>query len=135
VEAVDTSTRNAATPVVIEIGGQRLRLNAGSDRTRIVELAQAVQERFQSVQRETRNNVPSTVLALVALHLADELHEAKQALASLREESTRAVAAAETRAREIEQLARRAVVDAIAEIDRTLALDEELGRKRDSESA
>jgi cell division protein ZapA (FtsZ GTPase activity inhibitor) len=139
VNAVDTPTRTASTPVAIEIGGQRIRLNAASDGTHIVELARQVQERFQTVQRETRNNIPSTVLALVALHLADELADAKQQLEAVREEAKRTVAAAESRAREVEQLARRAVVEAIAEIDRTLALDDELGRRHDraegSESA
>ena len=88
-----------------------------------------VNDRFASLQQETRTNVPGTLLALVALQLADELDEARRALETLREESRRAVTTAETRAREVEQMARKAVVEAITEIDRTLALDDEASQR------
>lgn len=112
-------------PVVLEIAGQRLRLNANTDAGHLERLAQVVNERFESLQSATRSTVPATVLALVALDLADELHAARRKLEEARDEARRAVAAAEARTREVEQLARRAVADAIAEIDRTLLRDEQ----------
>ncbi len=112
-------------PVAVEIGGQRLRLSANTDRVHLERLAREVNERFAALQRETRSNLPGTVLALVALQLADELDEARRELAKVRGESEHAVTKAESRAREVEQLARRAVTDAIAEIDRALSLDDE----------
>lgn len=115
-------------PVVLEIGGQRLRLHANADEGHLQELAARVNERFDSMQLATRNAVPSTVLALVALDLADELHAAQRKLEEAREEARRTVQAAEQRAREVEQMARRAVAEAIAEIDRTLSLDEAQAR-------
>lgn len=133
---VNSSVANARSPVVLEIGGQRLRLNANADPTHLERLAQSVNERYESVQQSTRNAVPSTLLALVALDLADELQGARRKLDEAREECRRAVAAAEGRAREVEQAARRAVADAIAEIDRTLGRDEDLARKpTESETA
>jgi cell division protein ZapA (FtsZ GTPase activity inhibitor) len=127
---VNSSTSNMRAPVVLEIGGQRLRLNANTDESHLAGLAEAVNERFESIQRSTKNAVPSTLLALVALDLADELQAARRKLDEAREEMRRTVAAAEARTREVEQMARRAVAEAIAEIDRTLGLDEELGRKQ-----
>jgi cell division protein ZapA (FtsZ GTPase activity inhibitor) len=125
-------------PVVLEIGGQRLRLNANTDRVHLERLACEVNDRVATLQRETRSNVPGTLLALVALQLADELDEARRALEQARDESQHSLTAAESRAREIEQLARRAVTEAIAEIDRALALDDETAARTasaESESA
>jgi cell division protein ZapA (FtsZ GTPase activity inhibitor) len=124
--------------VVLEIGGQRIRLPASNDRQQLERLAHEVNDRFAAMQRQTRASVPAAVLALVALQLADELDEARRALTTARDQSTQALTAAETRAREIEQMARRAVTEAIAEIDRALAVDDEAAARTtsaESESA
>jgi cell division protein ZapA (FtsZ GTPase activity inhibitor) len=126
--------------VVLQIAGQRLRLNANTDEEHLEGLARVVTERYEAMQRATRNAVPATLLALVALDLADEVQSARRKLEEelaatrrkleeAREEARRAVGAAEARARDVEQLARRAVADAIAEIDRALADDESAVRK------
>ncbi len=109
---------------MIDVAGQHLKLSGQVDADRVASLAAQVNERFESMQRATRNGVPSTVLALVALDLADELTAAQRKVEEVREEARRTVQAAEQRAREVEQMARRAVADAIAEIDRTLSLDD-----------
>jgi cell division protein ZapA (FtsZ GTPase activity inhibitor) len=115
--------------VVLQIAGQRLRLNANTDESHLERLAQFVNERCEAMQRATKNAVPATLLALVALDLADELHTAWCKTEQAREEARRAVADAEARATEIEQTARRAVAEAIAEIDHALESDDVLSRK------
>ncbi len=87
-------------------------------------LAQLINERFAKLQASTRTAVPATVLALVALELADELFESRRQVEQVRDESARAVAQAEQHAREIEHAARLAVVDALSEIERALQGDE-----------
>ena len=122
--------------MVLEIAGQRLRLNANTDEKHLELLAKLVNERFEAIQRSTKNSIPATLLALVALDLADELLGAKKKVDEAREEGRRAVAAAEARAREVEHMARRAVAEAIAEIDRTLGADAAHDAKADeSETA
>lgn len=127
---------NPRPPVVLQIAGQRLRLSANADEKHLAHLAQIVNDRCATIVPPGRSAPPATLLALVALDFADELQNAHRKLAETKEEAQRAIAAAEARAREIEQMAKRAVIEAIAEIDRALELDEELGRKRsESESA
>ena len=41
-------------PVVLEIGGQRLRLNANADPKHLERLAQLVNERFDTIHQSTR---------------------------------------------------------------------------------
>ncbi|MEI8257240.1 MAG: cell division protein ZapA [Deltaproteobacteria bacterium] len=135
---MSVSAAQTRPPVVLEIGGQRLRLSANTDQSHLERLAHEVNERIATMGRETRSNQPGTLLALVALQLADELDEARRSLEQVREESRRAVAAAETRAREVEALARKSVIEALAEIDRALAQDDEglqRGGRAESESA
>ncbi len=132
---MSVSAAQTRPPVVLEIGGQRLRLSANTDQPHLERLAHEVNERIATMSRETRSNQPGTLLALVALQLADELDEARRALAHTREESHRAVTSAEARAREVEQLARKSVIDALAEIDRALAADEAGQHRADSETA
>ena len=115
--------------MVIEIGGQRLRLNANADGKHLEDLARVVNERYQTIQRDTRSAIPATVLALVALQLADEVEDMRRKLDESRDDARKTVAAAESRAKDIEHRARKAVVDAITEIDRTLSLDDELSQK------
>ena len=133
---MNTPAGTTRQPVIIEIGGQRLRLNANTDGRHLEDLAQLVNERYGNIHRATKNAVPSTLLALVALDLADELQSMKAKLAEAQDQANQRVAAAETRAREVEQMARRAVTEAIAEIDRTLLADDDHVRKADkSETA
>jgi cell division protein ZapA (FtsZ GTPase activity inhibitor) len=120
---VSSSFINPRQPIVLEVGGQRLRVNANANESHLAHLADVVNERFSEIQRSTKNNVPSTVLALVSLDLADEVQALQRKLEDAREESKRAIAAAEARVREVEQLARRCITEAIAEIDRTLVQD------------
>jgi cell division protein ZapA (FtsZ GTPase activity inhibitor) len=118
---------------VLEIGGQRLRLHANADPQHLVQLAQLVNEHYANMQSSTRSSVPSTVLALTALDLADELLRARRREEEAREEARRATAAAEARVREVEQMARQAIRDAIEEIDRTLAHDDALAGRREGD--
>ena len=114
------------TTLALEIGGQRIRLHAHSNEQHLVSLAQLLNDRFAKLQANTRTAVPATVLALVALELADELFESRRQIDQVRDESARAVEHAEQRAREVEHAARLAVVDALGEIERALQ-GEELG--------
>jgi cell division protein ZapA (FtsZ GTPase activity inhibitor) len=104
------------TAIALEIGGQRIRLRAHTDEAHLLELAQRVNERFATLQSATRNASPATVLALVALDLADELGAARRKADEAREEARRAIAAAEAREREVEAAARRAVADAMKSV-------------------
>ena len=110
--------------VALEIGGQRIRLRAHADENHLVELSRLVNERFATIQASTRNATAATVLALVALDLADELNEARRKADEAKEQARRAVAQAEASAREVELAARRAIADAIEEIDRALAVED-----------
>jgi cell division protein ZapA (FtsZ GTPase activity inhibitor) len=111
--------------VALEIGGQKIRLRAHADGDHLVRLAQLVNERFSAIQGTTRNATPATVLALVALDLADELGEVRRRADEARDEARRAIAAAESREREVELAARRAIAEAIEEIDRALASEDD----------
>jgi cell division protein ZapA (FtsZ GTPase activity inhibitor) len=118
--------------IALEIGGQRIRLRAHADESHLVELAQLVNERFATIHGSTRNATPATVLALVALDLADELNEAKRRADEAKEQARRAIAQAEAREREVEVAARRAIADAIEEIDRALAVEDTMHAASDS---
>lgn len=122
---MSVSADQTRPPVVLEIGGQRLRLNANAEPAHLERLALEVNQRIATMSLETRSKQPGTLLALVALQLADELDEARRARAQAQEDSRRAIATAETRARDVEQLARKSVIDALAEIDRALAADDD----------
>jgi len=110
--------------IALEIGGQRIRLRAHVEESHLVELARLVNERFANIQNSTRNATAATVLALVALDLADELSEAKRRADEAKEQARRAIAQAEAREREVELAARRAIADAIEEIDRALSVED-----------
>jgi cell division protein ZapA (FtsZ GTPase activity inhibitor) len=130
------SSLQARQPVALEIAGQRLRLYANADEAHLRTLAGQVNERCDAIQSATRNGAPSTLLALAALDLADELAIARRKLDEVHEQARAAIAASEARASAVEQLARGAVADAIGEIDRTLLAVGQLGRKQgESESA
>jgi cell division protein ZapA (FtsZ GTPase activity inhibitor) len=118
--------------IVLEIGGQRIRLRAHADESHLVELARLVNERFASIQQSARNAPAATVLALVALDLADELSDAKRRAEEAKEQAKQAIAQAEARERELELLARRVIADAIEEIDRALCIEESARTASDS---
>ncbi len=121
---VSSAATTIRQPIALEIAGQRLRLNANAEPGHLERLALLVNERCDEMKRNTRSNVPATLLALVCLDLADELTAARRELDEFKGRTTTALEAAETRARDVESLARRAVTDAIQEIDRLLAQDE-----------
>ncbi len=117
----------AATPrhtIVLEVAGQKLRLAANADPGHLERLAALINERVETVQRSTRTATASTLLALVALDVADELVSTRRKVEEAHAEARRLVAAAEARALDIEQSARRAVAEALAEIDRALEADD-----------
>lgn len=118
--------------LALEIGGQRIRLHAHSNEQHLLRLAQLINDRFAKLQTSTRAAVPATVLALVALELADELFESRRQVDEVREESARAIAAVEHRAREVEQAARQAVADALAEIEGALQGEEDNADQSDT---
>lgn len=110
--------------IVLEVGGQRLRLAASANERHLESLAALVNERAETVQRSARGAAPSTLLALVALDLADEIVACRRKVDEAQREAARAVSDAESRARAVEEAARRAVADALAEVDRALAADD-----------
>ncbi|MBI5513877.1 MAG: cell division protein ZapA [Deltaproteobacteria bacterium] len=116
---------NARPTVQVEIAGQRLRLTAHADPGHLERLAALVNERVQQLQGASgaRPQASATLLALVALDLADELHAARCLAEEARAEARAAVAAAEARARDVEDTCRRAVAEVLADIDRALEAD------------
>ena len=130
-EPTVTSTRHT---VVLEVAGQRLRLAANAEPSHLERLAAVVNEQAESVLKSAKSTNSSTLLALVALDLADELLTARRRLEEAQAEAKKSVAAAEARARDVEQLARRAVAEAIAEIDRALLQDDTIAAKEASAS-
>ena len=113
--------------VAVEVAGQRLRLNAHADPQHIERLAGLVNERVETIQRAAKGAGMPTILALLALDLADELHatrrRAEEAQARSKEELDRTRA----HARQVEQSAREAIADVLAEIDRARVIDEPRG--------
>lgn len=120
---VQAPPSNAHGAVTIEVGGQRLRLSANTDPSHIEALAAFVNERVEVVSRTARGGGTPTLLALVALDLADEVQTLRTRVQSAEREASERVAAAETRAREIEQTARAVVAETLSEIDRVLGED------------
>ena len=118
------STTQAKQTVAVEVAGQRLRLSAHADPQHIERLAGMVNERVETIQRAAKGAGMPTILALLALDLADELHatrrRAEEAQARSKEELDRARA----HARQVEQSAREAIAEVLTEIDRALVLEE-----------
>jgi cell division protein ZapA (FtsZ GTPase activity inhibitor) len=131
-----TTPPTARAPIVLEVAGQRLRLNATSDTDpdHLTRLSSLVNERYERIVQNTRGAPAHTLLVLLALDLADEVLSTRRRADETDAQAKTQIAEAETRAREVEQMARRAIAEAIAEIDRTLMLDEEVGRKPGDES-
>lgn len=122
--AVQHPNTPSRTSVVIDVAGQRLRLSGQSDPEHVASLAALVNERFDELQRAGRSAAPSQVLAMLALNLADEVLTARAAAATAAAAHREALAAAESRGRELEAAARKAIGDALSTIDRALLADD-----------
>lgn len=112
-----------STPVVVEIAGQRLRLAAHGDPESLHRLAALVNARVEVVHRAARGSGAPTVLALVALDLAEELVATRRRAEEAEARARGAAEEADGRVQEVEARARAAVADAITELDRLV--DEE----------
>ena len=119
------SSSGARPTVAIEVAGQRLRLAAHGDPGHLEALAAVVNQRVETIQKSAKSAPPSTLLALVALDLADELLAARRRADEAQRDAERRVGEVEARARNVEEAARQAVAEAIAEIDRALVADAE----------
>jgi cell division protein ZapA (FtsZ GTPase activity inhibitor) len=93
--------------ITLEIAGTRFRLVSDADQDHLQELARMINERVDKLSRPgTRSSASSgQLLALAALDLADALKSS------------------EAKLREVEQLARTAIANAIARIDKGLAVE------------
>ncbi len=114
----------SGSAVVLDVAGQKIRLAASTDASHVQRLAAMVNDRVAGLQKGARAASPSTMLALVALEMADEVLRARQQAEAAEERARGMIAEVEARAREVEQAARRAVADALAEIDRALEADD-----------
>lgn len=119
------SSSGARQAIALEVGGQRLRLTAHGNEQHLEQLAAVVNRRVEDMQKTAKGAGSATVLALVALDLADELAATRRRLDEAQRESAKALAEADTRVRAAEDAARTAIADALSEIDRALAADDE----------
>ncbi len=70
--------------VTVHIGGQRYSLRSDDDDRMVRRLADYVDGKFREVQRNTKTPDTQAVAIMTALHIAEELHEARRASADLR---------------------------------------------------
>lgn len=110
--------------VSVEVAGQRLRLSAHADPQHIERLAGMVNERVEAIQRAARGAGMPTILALLALDLADELHATRRRADEAQARSKEEIDRTRTHARQVEQSAREAIAEVLAEIDRALVVEE-----------
>lgn len=90
--------------VTLEIAGAKYRMTSDAEEAHLLRLAELINERIEALgPKAQRTATPAQLLAVVALGLADDL------------------LTAERRRREIEDLTREAVEQAIAQIDERLA--------------
>ena len=76
----------AKETVTIEIAGARYRLTTDSDRAHLEHLASMVNERIDALGPAAKRAAsPAQLLAVVALSLAEDLHESEQRSDSLRD--------------------------------------------------
>lgn len=113
--------------VSVEVAGQRLRLSAHADPQHIERLAGLVNERVETIQRAAKGAGMPTILALLALDLADELHATKRRAEESQTRSKEELERTRAHARQVEQSAREAIADVLAEIDRALVVEEPAG--------
>jgi cell division protein ZapA len=105
---VDLRRRPAVTTktISLDIAGATYRMNVDADEEHLKRLAQIVNERVAALGPKAQQRAtPTQLLAMVALGLADDWLLEKE------------------RAKSVEEATRRAVVNAIARIDRRLSSD------------
>lgn len=110
--------------VAVEVAGQRLRLSAHADPQHIERLAGMVNERVEAIQRAAKGAGMPTILALLALDLADELHATRRRAEEAQGRSKEEIERTRAHARQVEQSAREAIAEVLAEIDRALVVEE-----------
>lgn len=110
--------------VALEVGGQRLRLAVQGNERHLEQLAATVNGRVEALAKGVKGAPASTLLAMAALDLADELTALRRKLDDAQRESAQRVAEADARARRAEQVAREAIAEALSDIDRALAADD-----------
>jgi len=126
------ATPSGARPAIqLEVGGHKLRLSANADPAHLESLAAMVNERIAAMQRGARGATHATVLALVALDLADEVVSARKRADEARTARDRAVADAAREVSQCREEARAALTEALAEVDRAL-LDDDFLAAQDS---
>ncbi len=113
-----------SSPVTVEIAGQRLRLAAHGDPAQLQGLADLVNARVEMVHKAAKGSGAPTVLALVALDMADELVSARRRAEEAEARAKGAVHEAQSSVGDVETRARAAVAEAISELDRLLGDDE-----------
>ncbi|MDP3275855.1 MAG: cell division protein ZapA [Deltaproteobacteria bacterium] len=114
----------ARQALTLEIGGQRLRLRAHGSDEQLLALAAQVNDRYLVLQSNAKTAPPATLLAMVALDLADELASTRDQLTSVQIQSREELERAHAHSRAVEDSARRLVAQAIEEIDRSLQMDD-----------
>jgi cell division protein ZapA (FtsZ GTPase activity inhibitor) len=110
--------------VALDVAGQRIRLASNGNEQHLEQLAVFVNKRVEEVQRSAKGVPPATLLALVALDLADELTSTRRKAEETHRELMRNVTDAESRVRTAEDAARVVIGEALAEIDQAIAADD-----------
>lgn len=121
--------------VALDVGGQRLRLASQGNERHLEQLAATVNGRVEALSKAAKGASPSTLLAMAALDLADELTALRRKLEEAQREGTARAAEADARARRAEQVAREAIAEALSDIDRALAADDALVAVRAEDGA
>jgi len=121
--------------VALDVGGQRLRLASQGNERHLEQLAATVNGRVEALSKAAKGASPSTLLAMAALDLADELTSLRRKLEEAQREGTVRAAEADARAWRAEQVAREAIAEALSDIDRALAADDVLVAARAEDGA
>jgi cell division protein ZapA len=75
-------------PISIKVGGHSFQIRSDADEQHLRQLAEEVNERFASIEkRGPRASQEFRALAMVAILMADELHEARQQATAIREQA------------------------------------------------
>lgn len=114
------------TSIALEVAGQKLRLSANADQGHLESLASLINGRVEALQKGSRTATNATLLALVALDLADEMMALRKKADDAKAERDRARKTAETLVKEAQEAARTVIAEALAEVDRALLEDDML---------
>lgn len=112
-----------------------MRLATQGNEHHLERLAATVNGRIEALARSVKGVPQATLLAMVALDLADELSSLQRKLDEAQRDAAARTTAAEARAQRAEQLAREAIAEALAELDRALAADDALVAARAEDGA